>query len=146
MNSQILNNMLYINKLSTNATIPTLGSKYAAGYDLYSAYDYKVLAKSKCLIKTDIAVEIPKGYYGRIAPRSGLSWKKFTDIGAGVIDNDYRGPLGVVLFNHNSEILNIEKGDRVAQLIITPYITPDIIVKELSTSNRGSGGFGSTGK
>ena len=141
-----MNSQLVVKKLSNNATIPTLGSECAAGYDLYSARDYEVLANSKCLIKTDIAIEIPKGYYGRIAPRSGLSWKKFTDIGAGVIDNDYRGNVGVLLFNHNSEMLKIEQGDRVAQLIITPYIIPDIVLSNLSASNRGSGGFGSTGK
>ena len=138
---------MYIKLLTKFATVPTKGSQYAAGYDLYSAYDYTIMAKGKELIKTDISVEIPIGYYGRIAPRSGFSWKKHTDIGAGVIDNDYRGNIGVVVFNHSSKIINVKKGDRVAQLIITPYISPKIkLVNEVAFSNRGSKGFGSTGK
>jgi dUTP pyrophosphatase len=89
---------------------------------------------------------IPSEYYGRIAPRSSLAWKNHIDVGAGVIDEDYRGPIGVVLFNHSSEEFKITQGDRIAQLIITKIITPDVIVVEdLDDTVRGIGGFGSTG-
>ena len=82
--------------------------------------DVKILIEphGKAIIKTDITIEIPIGFYGRVAPRSGMSWKKHTDIGAGVIDADYRGTIGFVMFNHSSVDINIEKGDRIAQLII----------------------------
>lgn len=137
---------LYINKITNNATIPTRGSKYAAGYDLYSAYDYTILANGKELIKTDLSMTIPIGYYGRIAPRSGFSWKKHTDIGAGVIDCDYTGNVGVIIFNHSSDIIKVKKGDRIAQLILTPYYSPRIIeTTQIQNTTRGSGGFGSTG-
>ena len=90
---------LRFKKLSTDAYAPTKGSKYAAGYDLYAAHDGVVPARGKELIKTDIAVAIPSGCYGRVAPRSGLAWKHSIDVGAGVIDQDYRGNVGVILFN-----------------------------------------------
>ena len=137
---------LRIKLLSTNAKVPTRGSEKAAGYDLYSAIDYTINPGDKGLIPTDIAIMIPTGYYGRIAPRSSLAWKNHIDVGAGVIDEDYRGPVGVVLFNHSSEEFKITKGDRIAQLIITKIITPEVIVVEnLDNTVRGSGGFGSTG-
>ena len=90
---------LRFKKLSNDAYAPTKGSKYAAGYDLYAAHDGVVRARGKELIKTDIAVAIPSGCYGRVAPRSGLAWKHSIDVGAGVIDQDYRGNVGVILFN-----------------------------------------------
>ena len=80
---------LVVKKLSNKATIPSRGSKLSAGYDLSAAYDIVVPARGKALVMTDLAVVIPDGCYGRIAPRSGFSWKKHTDIGAGVIDADY---------------------------------------------------------
>ena len=88
---------LQIAVLSENATIPTRGSARAAGYDLYSAEDTEVPARGKCLVKTDIQIKVPSGTYGRIAPRSGLSWKNHIDIGAGVVDEDYRGNVGEFL-------------------------------------------------
>ena len=91
---------LVVKKLSNKATIPSRGSKLSAGYDLSAAYDIVVPARGKALVMTDLAVVIPDGCYGRIAPRSGFSWKKHTDIGAGVIDADYRGNIGIVVFNH----------------------------------------------
>ena len=89
---------------------------------------------------------IPSEYYGRIAPRSSLAWKNHIDVGAGVIDEDYRGPVGVVLFNHSDEEFRIIQGERIAQLIITKIITPEVIVvDDLDDTKRGTGGFGSTG-
>ena len=83
--------LLKFKKLSEAAILPTKGSPLAAGYDLYSAKDLKVPAKGKVLVPTNLSVAIPLGNYGRIAPRSGLAWKNFIDVGAGVIDADYRG-------------------------------------------------------
>lgn len=139
--------MLPIKLLTENAHVPERCSTQAAGYDLFSAYDYLIEPYGKELIKTDIAVKIPEGYYGRIAPRSSLSWKFHTDVGAGVVDCDYRGNVGVVLFNHSAQQLEIKKHDRVAQLILEAIITPEIIVVDnLDDTERGSGGFGSTGR
>ena len=85
---------LQVSKLSENATIPTRGSAKAAGYDLYSAEDQVIRARGKGLVKTDIQIRVPHGTYGRVAPRSGLAWKQHIDIGAGVVDEDYRGNVG----------------------------------------------------
>ncbi|EGD83321.1 deoxyuridine 5'-triphosphate nucleotidohydrolase [Salpingoeca rosetta] len=138
---------LLVKKLTEHATIPTRGSSGAAGYDLYSAYDVKIPAKGKAIVKTDIAVAIPQTCYGRVAPRSGLTVKHFLDVGAGVIDSDYRGNVGVVMFNFNDTDYSVSKGDRVAQLILERIYTPDVQeVEDLEDTARGEGGFGSTGK
>ncbi len=95
---------------------------------------------------TDIQIELPTGCYGRVAPRSGLAAKNFIDVGAGVIDEDYRGNVGVVMFNHADQEFEVKKGDRIAQLICEQIFYPEIEqVEELSTTERGAGGFGSTG-
>jgi len=136
-----------VKKLSEPATIPTRGSESAAGWDLYASQECVVPARGKALVSTDIAIAVPVGYYGRVAPRSGMAWKKHTDIGAGVIDADYRGPIGVVMFNHADEDLQIEPGDRVAQLIIEQISTAPLIeVKNLDDTVRGEDGYGSTGR
>ena len=136
--------------LSENATVPTRGSNESAGWDLYAAEDTIVPARGKAIIATDIAVAISTGYYGRIAPRSGMSWKNHTDIGAGVVDSDYRGSVGVVMFNHADTDLQITKGDRVAQMVIEKINTAPLLLVpdgvELDDTERGEGGFGSTGK
>merc|ERR1719233_1152390 len=137
---------LIVKRLSEQATLPKRGSKHAAGYDLASAQKVTVPAQGKALVKTDIALIIPNGCYGRIAPRSGLSWKKHIDIGAGVIDRDYRGNVGVVMFNHSTIPLEVEVGDRIAQLVIEKIAEPEVVeVDELPATERGEGGFGSTG-
>eukprot|EP00640_Fibrocapsa_japonica_P002706 CAMPEP_0113936880 /NCGR_PEP_ID=MMETSP1339-20121228/3638_1 /TAXON_ID=94617 /ORGANISM="Fibrocapsa japonica" /LENGTH=257 /DNA_ID=CAMNT_0000939449 /DNA_START=196 /DNA_END=969 /DNA_ORIENTATION=+ /assembly_acc=CAM_ASM_000762 len=138
--------ILSVKKLSENATIPVRGSVDAAGFDLSSAVDTTVPAGGKALIKTDLSIAIPQNTYARIAPRSGLAWKKHIDVGAGVIDYDYRGPVGVVLFNHASEDFAVAKGDRVAQLIIERICMAEVVeVDDLPETARGAGGFGSTG-
>ena len=105
---------LRIKKLRDDAYIPVKGSEYAAGYDLMSVEESVVPAKEKALISTGIAMAIPIGNYGRIAPRSGLAAKNFIDVGAGVIDSDYRGEVKVLLFNFSNTDFKINKGDRVA--------------------------------
>ncbi|EAQ92683.1 dUTP pyrophosphatase [Chaetomium globosum CBS 148.51] len=137
---------LLIKKLSDKARLPTRGSAFAAGYDLFAARPTTIPARGKALVDTDISMSLPAGTYGRIAPRSGLAAKHFIDTGAGVIDADYRGPVKVLLFNHADADYAVQEGDRVAQLIIERIYTPEVLeVQELEESVRGAGGFGSTG-
>ncbi|CAG9766315.1 unnamed protein product [Ceutorhynchus assimilis] len=133
-------------KVLPDAFPPTKGSLKAAGYDLKSAVDINVKARGKALVDTGLRVELPEGCYGRIAPRSGLAVKNFIDVGAGVVDEDYRGVLKVVLFNHSDEDFEVKKGDRIAQLICEKIYYPELEeVQELTNTERGAGGFGSTG-
>jgi len=133
-------------KLSEYATKPSYGSKFAAGCDLYSAHDMIVPSRGKLCVPTDIQVEIPYGYYGRVAPRSGLAAKHFIDVGAGVIDSDYRGNVQVLLFNFSEQDFKVNRGDRIAQLIFERICHAELIEAEsLEDSVRGGGGFGSTG-
>lgn len=131
-----------------NSQIPTKGSEHSAGYDLYSCCNALIYPQERALVKTGIVLEIPEGYYGRIAPRSGLALKNGIDVMAGVIDSDYRGEIGVILYNTDKKIpFHIKIGDRIAQLIIEKYYNFDLEKSEdLNFSDRGSGGFGSTGK
>ena len=138
--------VLYIKKLSENATTPVRGSPYSAGYDLFSSADIIVKAHGKALVPTDLMVAVPPNCYGRVAPRSGLALKKFIDVGAGVVDSDYRGPLGIVLFNFSDEDFEVKKGDRIAQFILERIcMAPFVEVDSLDETERGVGGFGSTG-
>lgn len=137
---------LLIKKLSADATSPTRGSADAAGYDLYSATSMTIPARGQSLIDLKIAISVPAGTYGRVAPRSGLASRHGLHTGAGVIDADYRGEVKVLLFNFSDVDYEVKKGDRIAQLILERIITPEVIeVEELETSVRGMGGFGSTG-
>ena len=139
---------LGVKKLSYDAILPTRGSDGSVGYDLYSIEDAIVPCQAgNALVKTGIAVRIPDGCYGRVAPRSGLAAKHCIDVGAGVIDPDYTGEVKVVLFNRGFDNFEIKKGDRIAQLILERCEPPHI--KEiglLEETLRGSDGFGSTGK
>ncbi|NWI74042.1 deoxyuridine 5'-triphosphate nucleotidohydrolase, mitochondrial isoform X1 [Catharus ustulatus] len=138
---------LRFTKLSENAFAPSRGSARSAGYDLYSAYDCVIPPMEKAVVKTDIQIALPSGCYGRVAPRSGLAAKHFIDVGAGVIDEDYRGNVGVVLFNFGKETFEVKKGDRIAQLICERIYYPELEeVEALDDTERGEGGFGSTGK
>ncbi|XP_060519136.1 deoxyuridine 5'-triphosphate nucleotidohydrolase-like, partial [Cylas formicarius] len=114
--------------------------------NLKSALDCVVPARDKALVDTGLKIELPQGCSGRIAPRSGLAVKNFIDVGAGVVDEDYRGVLKVVLFNHSDSDFDIKSGDRIAQLICEKIYYPDLEeVQELGDTVRGEGGFGSTG-
>lgn len=133
-------------KLSNNAYPPELGSSEAAGFDLSSAYEYIIPPHGKELVKTDLSIQLPKGTYGRIAPRSGLAWKNFINVGAGVIDPDYTGNVCILLFNHSNEDFKINKGDKVAQLICELFVRPNLTeLDNIKESDRGFKGFGSTG-
>lgn len=137
---------LFVKKLSEYATVPTKGSKLAAGYDLYSAYHYVIKGRDKEMVKTDLQIALPSGCYGRVAPRSGLAWKHSIDVGAGVIDEDYRGPLNVILFNFSEQDFEVKPGDRIAQLICEKIEQTTVEeVSNLDDTERGTKGFGSTG-
>ncbi|CEL06218.1 Putative DUTPase (Dut), putaive [Aspergillus calidoustus] len=137
---------LLVKKLAPSARAPTRGSAFAAGYDLYAAKEAVIPAKGKALVDTGLAIAVPEGTYGRVAPRSGLASKHFIDTGAGVIDADYRGEVKVLLFNFSDVDFTVQEGDRVAQLVLERIFTPEVVVvQELAESVRGAGGFGSTG-
>ena len=139
-----------IKKLNENAVIPAYGSEFAAGADLYACLDEAVVIEpgETVFVKTGLAMEVPAGYAGLIYARSGLACKKGLAPAnkVGVIDADYRGEIIVALYNHSSEPITVEHGERIAQMVITPYLTADFQeVDELSDTTRGQGGFGSTG-
>lgn len=138
--------VLEVKKLSPNAILPTRGSAFAAGLDLYSISSQLVPKNSRALVKTGLSLAIPPNHYGRIAPRSGLALNSGIDIGAGVIDSDYRGEVCVLLFNFGEADFLVAEGMRIAQLIIEKISIPAVIeVESLSDTSRGAGGFGSTG-
>lgn len=137
--------------LRPNAKLPTYGSLEAAGADLYACIDEDIQIEpgKSVFVPTGLAMEIPKGYAGLIYARSGLACKR--DVApankVGVIDSDYRGEFIVVLHNHGQQVQTISNGERIAQLVITPVITPGFTqVEELNDTQRAAGGFGSTGK
>lgn len=138
--------VLCVKREDDRATLPSRGSAQAAGYDL-SASEAAVIPKGgRAVVSTGLSISVPIGCYGRVAPRSGLAVKKGLDVGAGVIDSDYRGVVGVVLFNFGQEDVSIAQGDRIAQLIIERIATPRVVeVASLDETDRGAGGFGSTG-
>lgn len=125
--------------------LPTRGSEQAAGLDLYAAEATSILSRERALVSAGIKIRLPAGTYGRIAPRSGLSVKG-VDIGAGVIDGDFRGVIKILLINNTPSPLEIAINDRIAQLIVERYATVDIeTVDEIDQTTRGDKGFGSTG-
>lgn len=162
VNQPILNNyvcknkgenimVINIKKLDDKAIMPTRGSKYAAGLDLYARTKYgaqRIEAGKTNKIGTGIAMEIPEGYFGAIFARSGLATKRGLRPAncVGVIDSDYRGEIIVALHNDTDKCESIHEGDRIAQIVIMPYLDVQLNeVDELSDSERRDGGFGSTG-
>jgi dUTP pyrophosphatase len=139
---------LKVKLLSEYAKVPTYGSGYAAGMDVFSCIDCFIPPKSRKLIPIGISVSFAdQDYYLRLASRSGLASKSCVDVGAGVIDFDYRGEIHVLLINnHNDNGFDVKIGDKIAQLIMERIIRPSITrVDELDETIRGSNGFGSTG-
>ena len=140
-----------IKLLNENAKIPTMGTEYAAGSDIYACLDETEIINpgETKLIKTGFAIEVPVGYAGLIYARSGLATKKGLAPAnkVGVVDSDYRGEIMVALHNHTNETKEIEAYERIAQLVITPYVKACFNeVSDLNETTRGEGGFGSTGK
>lgn len=141
---------LRVRLLNPLAKIPTKGSEHSTGYDLYSTEEVIIPPRSKARVGTGLQLELPKDCYGRIAPRSGLAYNNFIDIGGGVIDVDYKGEVEVILFNHDRTPFVVQIGDRVAQLIAEKIHYPIIEVVdndcEFDAYARGCGGFGFTGR
>jgi|SRR3989344_666463 len=115
------------------------------GYDLFAAEKVVIPPSSREVITTDLVIEIPKGFYGQIAPRSGLAAHFSVDVGAGVVDDSYRGSLKVLLINHGKSPFTVEIGQRIAQLLFIAIAQPIWVEGEPSDTARGSGGMGSTG-
>lgn len=138
-----------VKKLTESAKLPSYGSEYAAGADLYASEGVLIGAGETKFVHTGIAVELASGTVGLVYARSGMACKQ--DLApankVGVIDADYRGEIMVALHNHGKETRKVESGDRIAQFVIAPYYTAEFIeAEELSDTVRGAGGFGSTGK
>ncbi len=147
---------LKVKLINSEAKLPTYGSDYAAGLDLYACANYTIKPGSRECVSTGVALEWVKNneldenqedFYLRIAPRSGLSYKNGIDIMAGVIDYDYRGEIKVILLNTSNSEFKISQGDKIAQAILTRIIRFNEIVEceSLDNTTRGEGGFGSTG-
>ena len=138
--------MFEVKKLVIDAVIPKRATEGSAGLDLSSSEDLIIPAHKWNAVPTGIAISVPRDCYARIAPRSGLAFKKGIDVGAGVVDSDYSGEIKVILFNHANEDFTIKKGDRIAQIIFERIFTNDLVeVEELTFTKRGNSGFGSTG-
>ena len=138
---------LFVKKLDESSVVPTRGSYLSAGYDLSSVEDAVIPSLGRVAVPTGLAMKVPVGTYGRIAPRSGLAFKHGIDVLAGVVDADYSGQIVVILYNTSGNEYEIKKGDRIAQFIIEKIEMLDVeVVDELPKTERGEGGFGSTGR
>lgn len=128
------------------AILPTRAHEGDAGLDLYAPYTFSIASGERVTVDTAVGVQLPMGTYGKIEGRSSLAKKGITPLG-GVIDESYRGPIGVVLANLGRERKIIQRGDRIAQLIVQPHLEVGVMeVDELDDTERGAGGFGSTGE
>ncbi|HKP45914.1 MAG TPA: dUTP diphosphatase [Pyrinomonadaceae bacterium] len=133
-------------KLDERAALPTRGSAESAGLDLFSIEELTIEPKRRVLARTGLAVAIPADHYGRIAPRSGLAMRTGLHVLSGVIDADYRGEIGCLLYNTSDETIYLPAQSKICQLIIEKIIMPTPVWSEdLTETDRGSGGFGSTG-
>jgi len=139
--------MFQVKKIVSHAVIPKRATEGSAGLDISSSVDAVVPSQKWLAVATGISITVPRYCYARIAPRSGLTFKYGIQVGAGVIDSDYTGEIKVILFNHGENDFIIKTGDRIAQLIFEKIVTNELQeVEELVQTDRGSGGFGSTGK
>lgn len=137
---------LRFKQLDSRAVLPQRGSALAAGLDVFSIEDVEIQPKQRALARTGLAVAIPPGFYGRVAPRSGLAVKQGLDVLAGVIDSDYRGEVCIVLYNTGDDAIALPAGSKICQLIVEQIITPEAAwVNDLDETVRGAAGFGSTG-
>ena len=138
--------VLRFKRLDPRAVLPKRGSRLAAGLDVCSIEDLNIEPRQRAMARTGLAVAIPPGFYGRVAPRSGLAAKNGLDVLAGVIDSDYRGEVCCLLYNTSEEVISLPAGSKICQLIVEQIITPDAEwAAELDETARGAGGFGSTG-
>lgn len=138
---------IHYNFLNEDAKIPTKSHNSDAGFDLYASEETIVKGQDRTIVKTGLSLRIPEGMAGLIWPRSGLSVKSGIDVLAGVIDSGYRGEIMVCLYNTSTEAVNIKRGDRIAQIIFQEVPATSLVLSnDLGASQRGSDGFGSTGK
>jgi dUTP pyrophosphatase len=138
--------VLRFKQLDDRAVLPTRGSSFAAGLDICSIEDLVIGPRQRATARTGLAVAIPHGFYGRVAPRSGLAAKQGLDVLAGVIDSDYRGELCCVLYNTSDTAIALPALTKICQLIVEQIITPKAAwANDLDETARGAGGFGSTG-
>ena len=138
--------VLRFKKLDDRAVLPKRGSALAAGLDVCAIEDVEIGPRQRGIARTGLAVAIPQGFYGRVAPRSGLAAKNGLDVLAGVIDSDYRGEICCLLYNTSDEVIRLPAGSKICQLIVEQIITPEADwATELDETARGAGGFGSTG-
>ena len=143
-----MNTLVKVKKMMDGAVLPKYGTKFSAGADLVNAgEDIVIESGATAIIHTGIALEIPTGLVGLIYARSGMATKRGLAPAnkVGVIDSDYRGEIMVALHNHSSQSQTVEKGERVAQIVIAPYVVADFVEGDIDDTVRGAGGFGSTG-
>lgn len=143
-----MNTLVKVKKLMDGAVLPKYGTEFSAGADLVNAgEDVVIESGATAIIHTGIALEIPTGLVGLIYARSGMATKRGLAPAnkVGVIDSDYRGEIMVALHNHSGQAQTIEKGERVAQIVIAPYVVADFVEGDIDDTVRGAGGFGSTG-
>lgn len=138
--------VLRFKQLDNRAILPARGSEFSAGLDICSIEDLVIGPHQRATARTGLAVAIPHGFYGRVAPRSGLAAKHGLDVLAGVIDSDYRGELCCLLYNTGDVSIVLPAGSKICQLIIEKIIAPKAVwSNDLDETARGAGGFGSTG-
>lgn len=146
-NSQNMEGFLLVRKLSEHAEMPEYSSTFSAGLDVKAPKNVAIPARGRKLVYLDLAFRPPKDCYIRIAPRSGLSVNYGVEVGAGVVDPDYTGNVGVLIHNHGEIAYNFRKGDRIAQIICEKYVRVTAIeVTSLTSTMRGDSGFGRSGK
>jgi dUTP pyrophosphatase len=138
-----------IKQLHAHAVVPKYQTPGSAGVDLHAIEDCEIWMGAQAIISTGIAMAIPLGYEGQIRPRSGLAAKKLITVlnSPGTIDSDYRGEIKVIMINHGEGLFRIKRGERIAQMVFTPVVRAEFeAVGDLEETERGSGGFGSTGR
>lgn len=138
--------MIKFKLLNDNAKLPMRATEGSAGFDLYATEHCIIWPFAQVKIPTGIACSIPEGHAGFVWPRSGLAVKHGLNIHAGLIDSDYRGEIHVCIINHGDKMVEIYPGDKIAQLVVSPVMLQAEEVKSLDNTQRGVGGFGSTGK
>ena len=135
--------LVLVEKMYEDVVLPSK-QLYDAGYDIRAYEDYDIYANSYTLISTGLKIQLPTGTYGRLASRSGLALKNI-EVGAGVVDSNYRGEVKVLLRNLGNSHFTVKKNDRIAQLIVSPYVSPMFVEGKLDNSDRNEKGFGSSG-
>ncbi|ABY65821.1 dUTPase [Orgyia leucostigma nucleopolyhedrovirus] len=133
--------------IAPRAFAPQLATDGSAGYDLRAPEDFVIKARDSCTVDTGLAIELPRGLYAKIESKSGLAFKHQIVVAAGVVDNDYRGKICVILMNHGKRSRQFKRGDKIAQMVLHKYYTvPMVEADVLSSTERACNGFGSTGR